>query len=208
MAKTTETAAKSLRVSLSSIIALFIGLGYKTADKWDRVKLVKKVEKLPELAKEADKSDLTDEQVDLLDSLINAAEQGTSLEIVEDEDEEPTEAGEDEETEDGDGDEKPAAPAKGKGKDKKADKPAAPAKKDPPVKTGPNRPAVASQTIMKIKKATPVEQLIADADDAYVAKSGGKSNPKESAWAIKLALQVLTAADIVEVTDGKVSKKA
>ncbi len=51
---------------------------------------------------------------------------------------------------------------------------------------------------VKSKKSGKVEALIELADEKYVAK-GGKSNPKESAWACKLGVQVLRGMGILNL---------
>lgn len=62
----------------------------------------------------------------------------------------------------------------------------------------------AAQTVASLKKPTSTEDLITAADADYAAQ-GGKSNPKESAWACRVVLATMEALGLVKAADGTIS---
>jgi len=63
---------------------------------------------------------------------------------------------------------------------------------------------LAAETIYNANNVS-VEELINMANDQYVA-NGGSDNVKESGWAIKMAIRVLTSYQILTITDGLIVK--
>lgn len=200
-AAATESRA-SFEASLSAVTGIFVALGFKSADTWDRVKVTQKLDNLPKLVEKAGNTSeiLDDAQSSLLDDLLNALDAGTSITLTESEDEEPTAAEPAAEEAPAPAPTKKGVPAK-KAQTVTATK-AAP--KPPEKKHTSTRLEAAAKTIVR-KQSWKLDEVIEAADAEYV-KAGGNSNPKESAWAVKVALQVLTAVEMVTVADGKITR--
>lgn len=69
--------------SRSSVVAVFVGLGFADASKWSKERLMNRVIKLPETA--TDNESIGDTELDnVLDELIASVKDGDSIEIVDD----------------------------------------------------------------------------------------------------------------------------
>ncbi len=128
-------------------------------------------------------------------------------EEVEDEEEEEDEEEleDDEEDEEEDEEEKPA-PKLAEKAEKPAEKSKVKAKPTPPsTGVGVTRIGAAALVIKRAKNPMTVEDWVKRTDELYV-KEGGKSNLKESRYAVNVTVKVLEAYGLIEVKGDKVSK--
>ena len=85
--------------------------------------------------------------------------------------------------------------------------PSKPEKKTPdktPKAKSPTRTGLAGKFIMSCNGEMTMDELCEGADSLFTA-SGGSSNVKESRYAVRTALQVLEAIEVVTMKDGVVT---
>lgn len=132
----------------------------------------------------------------------------TESEPEEDDDEveeEEVEDEEEEEEDEEDEEEKPA-PKLTKKAEKPAEKSKVKAKPTPPsTGVGVTRIGAAALVIKRAKNVLTIEDWVKRTDELYV-KEGGKSNPRESRYAVNVTVKVLEAYGLIEVKGDKVSK--
>lgn len=189
-AQTQTQDRKVFEVELSEVQSLFIGLGFATADKWDRVKLVKKLENLPKILKQAGEVPLTDVQTATMNSLLNAMETGAELALL---DGTPAVG-----TPDPEPVEEPTAPADGKTKKTPAAKKTPTAKKPDDGKPKLTRYQIPAQIIVCGKRKTWALDDLAAAANAEFMEQGGKDNVKEAKFSANVAADVLAACGVIK----------
>lgn len=127
-------------------------------------------------------------------------------EEVEDEVEEEEVEDEEEEEEDEEDEEEKPAPKLTKKAEKPAEKSKVKAKPTPPsTGVGVTRIGAAALVIKRAKNVLTIEDWVKRTDELYV-KEGGKSNPRESRYAVNVTVKVLEAYGLIEVKGDKVSK--
>lgn len=177
------TAENSLTVSRDAVVSLFVSIGFKGADKWDRVKISKKIDNLPKLVADMDITELPDDDSSLLDDILNAIQAGGSVEI------------EELEAEEAEVEEAPAPAKKApKPAPKIGEKPAKPVKKAPTIAATVDRYGVSAEVLLSGPQT--VEEAIAAANETYV-EGGGKDNEREAAFALRNTLRALKHIGLV-----------
>jgi hypothetical protein len=153
------------------------------------------------LREEAATSESEEEEAD-----IDEEEEGDD-EPEEEGDDEPEEEADIDEEEEADIDEEYVEEAKEVKEKKKSDvkKPTKNPKDAPPATESKITRIAAAALVIKDKKGISIQEWVEQADEMY-AKEGGKSNIKESKYAVNVTIKVLEAYGIIQVEENNVVK--
>lgn len=177
--------ASAMSVSKKDLLAMFKELGFKAAPKWNEKRLLDKVANLEDLLEDVEiPEEMQDDEDSLMNRILAAQEDGEKIVLADDKKKSSKKD------------------AKEKGDDKKAKK-GKKDKEDKKPKRTMNRLQAAVKVIAKCKKWTDKEDVVKNANDLYV-ENGGSDNVKESKWACRQVMDVMTCLELLNVEKDKI----